>query len=47
MDINSYKQALLDQQKEKNEILLGNLTARREEVYFDTYYTKRKQNIYC
>jgi|GEM_PF-5769769 len=32
MDINSYKQALLDQQKEKNEILLGNLTARREEV---------------
>jgi len=35
VDINSYKQALLDQQKEKNEILLENLTARREEIYFD------------
>ena len=35
MDINSYKQALLDQQKEKNEILLKSLTTRREEVYFD------------
>ena len=35
MDINLYKQVLLDQQKEKNEILLENLTARREEVYFD------------
>lgn len=35
MDINAYKQVLLDQQKEKNGILLGNLTARREEVYFD------------
>ena len=35
MDINAYKQVLLDQQKEKNEILLENLTARREEVYFD------------
>ena len=35
MDINTYKQVLLDQQKEKNEILLENLTARREEVYFD------------
>ena len=35
MDINVYKQVLLDQQKEKNEILLENLTARREEVYFD------------
>ena len=35
MDINSYKQVLLDQQKEKNEILLERLTARREEVYFD------------
>jgi len=35
MDINAYKQVLLDQQKEKNEILLDNLTTRREEVYFD------------
>jgi len=35
MNINSYKQVLLDQQKEKNEILLESLTARREEVYFD------------
>jgi predicted AAA+ superfamily ATPase len=35
MDINTYKQVLLDQQKEKNEILLENLTARQEEVYFD------------
>ena len=35
MDINTYKQVLLDQQKEKNEILLENLTARREEVFFD------------
>ena len=35
MDINSYKQALLDQQKEKNEILLESLTTRREEIYFD------------
>jgi len=35
MDINAYKQVLLDQQKEKNDILLETLTARREEVYFD------------
>jgi len=35
MEINAYKQVLLDQQKEKNEILLESLTARREEVYFD------------
>ena len=35
MDMNSYKQVLLDQQKEKNEILLESLTPRREEVYFD------------
>jgi len=35
MDINSYKQVLLDQQKEKNGILLESLTPRREEVYFD------------
>ncbi|MCL1822437.1 MAG: ATP-binding protein [Prolixibacteraceae bacterium] len=33
--MSTYKQVLLDQQKEKNEILLENLTARREEVYFD------------
>lgn len=35
MDINPYKQLILDQQKEKNEIVLENLTARHEEVYFD------------
>jgi len=35
MGINEYKQVLLDQQKEKNEISLETLTARREEVYFD------------
>jgi predicted AAA+ superfamily ATPase len=35
MDINAYKQVLLDQQKEKNEILLENLTTRREETCFD------------
>lgn len=35
MDINIYKQVLLDQQKEKDGILPENLTARREEVYFD------------
>jgi hypothetical protein len=27
MDLNTYKQVLLDQQKEKNEILLEHLTA--------------------
>ena len=35
MDINIYKQVVLDQLREKNEILLENLTTRREEVYFD------------
>jgi len=35
MDINTHKQVLLDQQKEKNEILLESLTRRREEVFFD------------
>jgi predicted AAA+ superfamily ATPase len=35
MDINAYKQVLLDQQKEKNEILLEDLITRCEEVYFD------------
>lgn len=35
MDINTYKQVVLDQQKEKNEIILSNLISRREEVYFD------------
>ena len=35
MDINTYKQVLLDQQKEKNEFLLEKLTERREEVLFD------------
>ncbi len=35
MNVNTYKQVLLDQLKEKDEILLENLIARREEVYFD------------
>jgi predicted AAA+ superfamily ATPase len=35
MNMNAYKQTLLDQQKEIKEILLENLTARREEVFFD------------
>ena len=35
MDVNTYKQVLLDQQKEKNEILLKTLTTRREESCFD------------
>jgi len=35
MNINAYKQILLDQQKEKDEINLEELTARREEVFFD------------
>ena len=35
MNINAYKQVLLDQQKEKNGILLESLTTRQEEVYFD------------
>ena len=35
MGINAYKQVLLDQQKEKNEILLESLTTRREESFFD------------
>ena len=35
MDINIYKQVVLDQQKEKNEIDLSHLVSRREEVYFD------------
>jgi predicted AAA+ superfamily ATPase len=35
MNTNAYKQVLLDQQKEKNGILPENLTARREEAYFD------------
>jgi len=35
MNLNIYKQVLLDQQKEKNAILLENLIARREEVHFD------------
>ena len=35
MNINTFKQVLLDQQKEKDKILLDNLTRRREEVYFD------------
>ncbi len=35
MDLNLFKQVLLDQQKEKENILLKTLTSRREEVYFD------------
>jgi predicted AAA+ superfamily ATPase len=35
MDINTYKQVLLDQQKEKKEFLPENLIKRREEVFFD------------
>lgn len=35
MDLNMFKQVLLDQQKEKDNILLNTLTSRREEVYFD------------
>ena len=35
MDVNTYKQVLLDQQKEKNEIRLSDLIARPEEIHFD------------
>jgi predicted AAA+ superfamily ATPase len=35
MDINTYKQVLLDQQKEKNAISPNSLTSRQEEAYFD------------
>lgn len=35
MDISIYRQALLDQRKEKDEIFPQNLVARREEVLFD------------
>ena len=35
MDINTYKQVVLDQQKEKNEIRLSDLISRHEETYFD------------
>lgn len=35
MGVNAYRQVMLDQQREKNEISLENLTARREEVLFD------------
>jgi len=35
VDMNAYNQVLLDQQKEKKEILLENLVTRREKVYFD------------
>ncbi|MCL2512103.1 MAG: efflux transporter outer membrane subunit [Bacteroidales bacterium] len=35
MDVNSYKQVVLDQQKEKSEIILTDLISRRGEVYFD------------
>jgi predicted AAA+ superfamily ATPase len=35
MDVNTYKQVILDQQKEKNEIRLSDLIARPEEIHFD------------
>jgi predicted AAA+ superfamily ATPase len=35
VDANVYKQVVLDQQKEKNEILLSDLISRHEEIYFD------------
>ena len=35
MNINTYKQIISDQQKEKSEIVLRRLTTRREEIYFD------------
>jgi predicted AAA+ superfamily ATPase len=35
MDINVYKQVVLDQQKEKNDIRLSDLITRREEIHFD------------
>jgi predicted AAA+ superfamily ATPase len=35
MDVNTYKQVVLDQQKEKDEILLSDLISRREEIHFD------------
>ena len=35
MDINTYKQVVLDQQKEKNEIRLSDLIPRQEEIFFD------------
>lgn len=35
MDINTYKQVVLDQQKEKDGISLSHLVTRREEDYFD------------
>ena len=45
MDINAYKQVPLDQQKEKNAILLENLTARRENdinLYHNIEWSNRK-----
>jgi predicted AAA+ superfamily ATPase len=35
MNINTYKQIITDQQKEKNEIVVSKLTARREESFFE------------
>ena len=35
MDISTYKQVVLDQQKERNEIRLSDLIPRQEEIYFD------------
>jgi len=35
MDVNGYKQVVLDQQKEKNDIRLSDLIPRQEEIYFD------------
>jgi predicted AAA+ superfamily ATPase len=35
MDINAYKQVITDQRKEKDEIVVSELTARREESFFE------------
>jgi predicted AAA+ superfamily ATPase len=35
MNVNTYKQVILDQLQERNEIQLSNLIARQEEVFFD------------
>jgi predicted AAA+ superfamily ATPase len=35
MNINAYKQVITDQRKEKDEIVVSKLTARREESFFE------------
>ena len=37
MNVNTYKQVILDQQQEKGEIQLSDLIARQEEAYFDLH----------